>query len=184
MGQASVHHSKKLLSKKLLNAKKPNWWKGSLMSWFRLSPLCRKSYGKTVNAVYIKKKWCISISQHRPFSSRLSNGGEGIETIRQLPCLLDITRADFNFIWRVKLELADFSLSQGRFKMSLVGVTWTITKDEFAVATRWWMNRCEKYVPKNGLWPGLKSPEIREFLNNGICIIVISPCAFDFDGTL
>jgi hypothetical protein len=63
-----------------------------------------------------------------------------------IPHLPHLAPADFFLFPKVKSELAGISLTQDTFKTTWEELVCRITKDEFAAAFQWWMERCEKCV--------------------------------------
>ncbi len=116
--------------------------------------------GKTMNAEYIKKvlarflkvfkaKWLIMASQDWFLhwdNAPVHTAATVQEPLRHQPYSPDFAPADFFLFPRVKTELAGLSMNQEAFQKSWEGVVRTIPKEDFASASQWWKERCEKCV--------------------------------------
>jgi histone-lysine N-methyltransferase SETMAR len=128
--------------------------------------------GKTVNASYIKealRRFLKVFKEKRPISSsqdwflHWDNAPvhtaatvqdylvkRGVKTIPHPPYSPDLAPADFFLFPKVKAALAGQTLTVESFKTSWEGAVRTVQQDEFAVAFRRWMERCEKCVRIGG----------------------------------
>jgi hypothetical protein len=72
-----------------------------------------------------------------------------IQLLQHPPYSSDLTPADFFLFRRVKEELAGIQLSPETIKKAWEGVVRGIAVEEFAIAFRWWLDRCNKCIPVN-----------------------------------
>jgi hypothetical protein len=96
-----------------------------------------------------------------PPQSASPNGSESGKTSRHPSFSPSFAPIDVLLCQRVKMDLANLSLSQESFMTSCDGFVWTIIKDEFADALG--VNCCKMYVQISHDQAN-KSPQIMEFL--------------------